>query len=64
MAVEHPITDLCEDLLSSPSPAPQCSERVAKGKKALPLDTCDEELSRMGDPKTLGTIRALAVDGA
>ncbi len=28
------------------------------------LDTTDADLLRMGDPKTLGTVRALVADGA
>ncbi len=67
-AVEHPLLDLWEDLSSNLGPAPRRSERVAKGKKrpfsTTQLDTCDEDLSWMGDPKTLGTIRAFTADGA
>jgi hypothetical protein len=67
-AVDHPLPDLWDDLSSNMGPGPRRSERVAKGKKRpLPssrLDTCDDDLTRMGDPKTLGTILALAADGA
>jgi hypothetical protein len=67
-AVDHSLPDLWDDFSSNQGPGPRRSERVARGKKRpfppTRLDTCDEDLTRMGDPKTLGTIRALAADGA
>ena len=68
MAVDHPLGALWEELSGSPSPAPRRSERAVGKKRPHPLsarlDTCDADLVRMGDPKTLGTVRALAADGA
>ena len=68
MAVDHPLGALWEELSGSPSPAHRRSERAVGKKRPHPLsarlDTCDADLVRMGDPKTLGTVRALAADGA
>jgi hypothetical protein len=66
---DHPLGHLWEDLSTSPSLAPRRSERAASCKKrrnplSSRLDTCDADLVRMGDPKTLGKVRSLAADGA
>jgi hypothetical protein len=57
-AVHHSLPDLWDDLYSNLGQGPRRSERVVKGKKppfpTTLIDTCEDDLTGMGDPKTLG----------
>ena len=68
-SVDSAVEDLWRALASHPGPTPRRSERTPVGKKrphptSSRLDTSDADLARTGDPKTVGTVRALAADGA
>jgi hypothetical protein len=68
-AVDHPLKNLWEDISSSSGPGHAVRNKSRRGRifpspgKFKLLDTFHDDLTRMGDPKTLGTIRALAADG-